>query len=307
MTTTTSLAIVLALLGGAIVLGHQTRLPPTQGEYGLSDAKLYQAIVKEGVLAPDILDGMSFEVAVNQDPRRIEAMLLQRVVQPLMLAVGKLANPTIPIGYVQAMTYRGYLEMMAARRARGPITSLVIASSMEVAWKAALEAMKSSGADPRLKPMLGAMQEAVVANKADIARAFKECDRILERAAEVSESEPTRDGYLQMKSTLGVMQLGLFMFLAASPPAAGSQRGEVIDADIGLDAFGADGSDSFFLGEVSSVPEEFVSGPELFGAEQMDDLSDIFNPAEFEQHIVTGHRAPSVALPQYRRMGGRFY
>jgi hypothetical protein len=31
------------------------------------------------------------------------------------------------------------------------------------------------------------------------------------------------------------------------------------------------------------------------------------NMGEWESYIVSGHRAPSVALPQYRRMGGRYF
>ena len=46
-----------------------------------------------------------------------------------------------------------------------------------------------------------------------------------------------------------------------------------------------------------SIEEAFHTN--LYGA--------IHPGGEWEEYVVSGHRAPSHALPQFRRMGGRFY
>lgn len=54
---------------------------------------------------------------------------------------------------------------------------------------------------------------------------------------------------------------------------------------------------------VEAVEQQAPSSTEdVFGAVSVDSFG-----AEYEEYIVSGHRAPSVGLPQYRRMGGRFY
>lgn len=279
VTTTAGIAAGLALIG-VIVMGNAPSLPDDQGEHGLTDLELYNAIE-----SGDPLGNMGFREAVNNDPRRIEGLLLQRIVQPLMYAIAKMQNPTVPMGQIRYATKSGYLHMMDQRRSRGPITAEVIANSMIAAWQKASEVMLSADGKSQISPYLPVMKVIILTNMRDISRAFRESIQICKQAQKQAATPAEANAYGQLGAILESMQTGIHHFVAG---AKRGEPGEVIDAEIGFgDTFG--GLDGLDL-EIGIVERE-----------------DLFGAFEFEEYIVTGHRAPSVGLSQYRRMGGRVY
>lgn len=283
MTVASFTAIALGLLGLGLVLRSQV-LPPPGGKLGLSDDELYERISGESVFGTDVLGTLTFEEAVNQDPRRIEAMVLQRIVQPLMLAIGRMASPGAEMDDILFATRVGYLRMLHQRRMRhGDITADVIADSLVESWHTASEVLANAQSNPRFAPLAATIGGIVIANMQDISRAFRECDSLLERAGNVAVSEEETRAWGRVRAILSSMQSALYELLGAA-----RSESEVVDADIGFEVFDAD---------------------DLFGAYVLDEHLEEgrFGAFEFEEYILTGHRAPSVALSQYRRMGGRVY
>lgn len=293
----TSIAVMLGLLGlGGVYLASKSEiLPPEQGEYALTDSELYSAIIGEGPGGTDVMKGMTFSEAVNCDPRRIEALLMQRIVQPLVLAAGRLHSPGVPMAHVEQMARVGYLRMMAHRRTTGGITADRIANSLIDAWTKVSEVFSEAPKQPRFAPVAAMLQGIIVANMRDISRAFREAKQICCQAEKAAASKADALAYGKMCAMLDSMQTGLFFFASAGRKPS---KNEVIDDELGLDVITA---------------EEAMRGmgEDLFGALELDeaivDVEDEYGRFEFEEHIITGHRAPAVSLAQYRRMGGRFY
>lgn len=294
------MAIMLALLGTVYILGKQPSIPPTQGEYGLSDEDLYNAIVGDGILGSNVLGNMSFEQAVRTDPRRIEALVMQRIFQPLMLAIGRLASPGLPMGQIQSATRIGYLQMLAERRARQALGPDTIAASMIAAWQAASQVLQEAPRNSRYAPIAATLKGVLIANQQDIARAFRESINVCNQAADQALNKEDAAGYLRMGAVLESMCLAIQMYVQYASYTPSSS--EPIDAEIGLDVFEAE-SDKF-----GRMPGQ-VETQDLFGAITLDEglEEEAFGQFEYEEYIVTGHRAPSVALAEYRRMGGRVF
>ena len=302
----------------AYLLGQEPPpLPPEQGRLGLTDADLYTAIVTEG---GDPLGGLSFEDAVLQDPRRVDGLILQRVIGPFYLAVAKIRYPQMDVSRIQGAMRHAYLQRNHDLRMSGPgnvVSPSELARDYEKSWKANGEVLRV--AFEMRTPAADTFKELLRANRGDIRRAFREASEIAMRASKVSHTQPAALAWAEIHAVLrnmsdmieGYMVEGLGM--------------EVIDDEIlwiqpesmGFDLFGALSMDN---DDDSLLPEDEFGLAALEMAIDMDleeddeddfgfddDDDDDFSGWQFEEHIVSGHRAPAVALSQYRRMGGRFY
>jgi hypothetical protein len=112
------------------------------------------------------------------------------------------------------------------------------------------------------------LQQALYDNRGSIHRAFREASEVLQRASEATSGSSSA-AFLEMKAVISDMWRTVDELIT-------SKTGERFDAE----PFGA-----------------------LFRAK----FGAIHPGGEWEEYIVSGHRAPSHALPQFRRMGGRFY
>lgn len=278
------LAWTLTLVSAYLMGQTPPPLPPDQGPHGMTDAELYSNIVDNG----DPLGEMSFSQAVNTDPRRIEGLLLQRVIQPFYVAVCALEHPQLAGGKIQEAMLHSYLQRNhELRESGGKITAKEIAEATQRSWKTNGEIFRVAF-DMRTPSAL-TLQRLMSANRQDIRRAFRESHRIATEASRASDNQGASESWLQVAATLKNMSDGVERHMV-------EQLGEeVIDDEI------------MWL----EIPEQMagtISREDLFGALSLQShLEDSFGQYEFEEYILTGHRAPAVGLAQYRRMGGRIY
>jgi hypothetical protein len=262
-------------------------LPPEQGPYGLTDSELFEQIVNDG----DPLGSMSFSEAVNADPRRVEGQLLQRVIEPFYLAVFNLEHSKVDLAKVRAAMRHAYLQRNADMRKKdGRITAAEIADATERSWRMNSEIFRVNF-EMRTAPAQ-VLQQLMTANRQDIRRAFRESNRIATEASRASGDASSSQSWQQVAATLKNMADNVEEHISTHTGE------EVIDDEI------------MWIQE----PEQMagtVSRSDLFGGvslkPNLDVITEVYGQSEHEEYILTGHRAPSVGLGQYRRMGGRVY
>lgn len=273
------LAWTLALVSAYLVGSTPPELPPEYREHGMTDDELYQQISSPG----NPLGDMTFAQAVNTDPRRIEGLLLQRIIQPFTLATAKLEHPNLNTDAIAAAMEHAYLERNHRLRSDGrPIDAVKIAEANRRAWKMNSEVMRV--AFEMSTPEATVLKELMAANYHDIQRAFRESRQIACQASSVATTPVCKDAWAQMDAVLSNMDDLVSRYVS-------SLAAEVIDEDLGL-------------GAPSLEQTGATDGADLFGALSFDEAMGAY---EFEEHILTGHRAPVIGLAQYRRMGGRVY
>ena len=86
------LAATLTLVAAYVAGSQVPEFPHEQGSHGMTDEELYRRIING-----DPLGDMTFGEAIGQDPRRIEGLILQRVIQPFTLALRP--GPSFSIGF----------------------------------------------------------------------------------------------------------------------------------------------------------------------------------------------------------------
>lgn len=257
------------------------------GEVGLGDGQLWDLIASGG----DVLCGMTVDQAVVADPRRIEALILQRIVRPLTLAVVKVSRPWMPVETIDQELKNAYIRRNNFLRQSDGLTVAALARANCSAWRQSsrtfLDACRSGTAE-------GDMIIALLrGNRRDIARAFDECHALIQAACAADQS--TCHDWLVLGAAVDNMRVIVDVVCR-------SDDAEVIDAEVleaGPDVLEADRFGAVSLdGAVGdfSLDEEDDDDSDLFGAE-----------FEHEQYLVSGHRSPAVGLPQYRRMGGRIF
>ncbi len=287
----------------------------------MTDADLYTAIVTDG---GDPLGGMSFESAVIQDPRRIDGLILQRVVGPFYLAVAKIRYPQMDVSRIQGAMRHAYLQRNSDLRASGPggiVSPSELSGDYEKSWKANGEVLRV-GFEMRT-PAADIFKELLRANRQDIRRAFRESSEIATRASKVSQSKEAHQAWAEIHAVLRNMSDMIERYMVEGMGV------EVIDDDIlwiqpaaesmGFDLFGAISMNEIEEEDFGALNSDSLMDEEEYGLAELeaeidadlddddDDDDDEDFGWEFEEHIVSGHRAPAVALPQYRKMGGRFY
>jgi hypothetical protein len=227
-----------SVLAGGVALGSGI------GFGGISDEDLWGRITTAD---GDVLFGMSFEQAVCQDPRRIDARI-----QQILLAV--LYRPVQDVRGVsdkerERILREFYLSVMRTLRARGgDLTAGVLAELYEEAlsyYETVLDKIRKS---PLRKKELEFVFSSL---EPEWVRGFSEAVEVAKRAQSVAPGAAEALAWQQIQASLARIAA---LLSPSSFPAYG------------------------------------------------------LNPSpEWEQFLVSGHRAPHVGLPQYRRMGGRFY
>ncbi len=275
------LAWTLTLVSAYMVGASQPPLPPEQGPHGLTDAELYSRI--DG---GDPLANMSFDQAVVHDPRRIEALILQRVIAPFTLAITKLEHPSLNTAAIKAAMRHAYLERNHRMRSDGRLidaTKLVDANKR--AWKMNGEVLRV--AFEMSTPEAVVLKQLMADNHQDIRRAFAEAREIASQASKGANSDQAVEAWRELYNVMTNMVDMVDRFLMA---AVGT---ELVDDEIA------------WIQPVGQIEAMGAAEPDdLFGALSFDEAMGAY---EYEEYIVTGHRAPAVGLAQYRRMGGRVF
>jgi hypothetical protein len=278
------LALTLTLVSAYLMGQEPPPLPPTQGPHGLTDEELYVAIVDNG----NPLGTMTFSQAVNTDPRRVEALVLQRVIEPFYVAICALEHPGLQAQKIQGAMRHAYLQRNhELRQKSGKITATELAEATQRSWKMNSEIFRV--AFEMQTPAAQVLQKLMSTNRQDIRRAFREANRIAQEAGRASQDRTSAESWAQISATLKNMSDNVETHLV-------EQGEEVIDDEI------------MWIQPVEHMGST-ISRADLFGAVSLKPnlLENFGEVAEHEEYIVTGHRAPAVGLSQYRRMGGRVY
>lgn len=241
-----------------------------QGQLGLTDLQVWESIWDP---QGDPMNGMRFSQACVQDPRRIDALIQQRILVRFfaILAQSRGNNPR------EIMRDSYLLRNSGIRANYGGITAMGLAQDLRVSWEGdgedpgyrdlftrALWPMADAG-----RPEVVAIQDAIVANAQDIFRAFKEAAALAMRAAMCSEADEDMEAWEIMHGVITAMWETLSRRLGE----LGAQRPN----------------------EDWTLPEE-----ELQTA-----LPNVQFAGNAAQYMPSGHRAPVQGLPQWRRAGGR--
>lgn len=126
----TPLPAVLALLGAALLgEGGQETPAGAAGELGLPDSELWDRVWTRS----DVLGDLDFRQALVQDPRRIDALIQQHLLDPILRPLMALQAGT---GGVSADLARQLyvLRNAALREAQGRITAPGLAALMQDEW-----------------------------------------------------------------------------------------------------------------------------------------------------------------------------
>jgi len=269
---------------------------PTLG--GLSDHDLWERMIQNG----DILAGMTFAEAVAQDPRRIEALIDQRVVWDFWNALDWLQGPRTE-GLMEMAWRQGNAEI---RQRLGQITAPALAARRSQMWDHYQKWLEVAKAMRRPGVPAERFWASVIANRRVIARAFRESAEIANRAAAVAGTDENGDAWRQMGALITNMHEQL---AAAIAEIAGAGAGEEGGAPpiAGPGGGGGGGEEMRAL----PVPEEGVTIPEAApegegGEGGGGEETFGWEPDWVLSQSLQGNRAPGTDLPQYHREGGRW-
>lgn len=278
------LAWMLTLVSAYLSDQGKPKLPPTQGPHGMTDLDLYQQIC-----TGDPLGSMAFDAAVAEDPRRIEGLLLQRIIQPFTLALTKVENPHMNVEAIRSAMAHAYLERNHQMRQETgkSITACQLVEANRNAWKMNGEVLRVAW--EMNTPEAAVLKQLMADNQGDVKRAFRESTTICDAACQAALSPECAVAWQELK---GILENMCDMVDRYVTPSLAT---EVIDDEM--------------LALPEKSPTEAMGQLEredLFGALSFDDAMDAYS-GEYEEYIVTGHRAPVIGLSQYRRMGGRVF
>lgn len=152
--------------------------------HGLSDEQLWSAIAHR----QNPLHGMPFTEAVLRDPRRVEGVMAQRVLQGMERAMGQRGdNPMMRMAYLDA-----------ARAAGGPGRSIAsIVDVQEQNWEPYLHAIHQMGALPR--PMRQRLRQGVN----QIAQGFDQAIQVAVRASRIAQDRGREEEHVLWQRLAG--------------------------------------------------------------------------------------------------------
>lgn len=318
---------ILALTEAWLLDQEKPATPVQEAIEGLTDANLYDQMAADG----DVLAGMTFDEAVARDPRRIEALVDQRVTNDFYRALSYLRE-----GVTADLMRQAYLHRNRQLRAEhGPITAVSLCAHRTDIWENHYQKVLEVAVKMR-RPGVPAetFWQAVTDNAATLRRAFRESHEIANRASFAAVSQEESDAWAQIGVLITNMYQTLenhIIALALAPsvgapaplqptpvggelteggemralPVAEEDAEEVEGEDMGEDE--APGA-----GAPEEEPEEFGlfrgrrprSGGGLFRG---------FLPLEsfgadwFDGLLSSGHRAPGTDPDSWVRGGGRWY
>lgn len=225
---------VLALEGllfllGAYALDKDKPTVPSEGASGLTDLDLWQRIQDGG----DVLGGMMFSAAVTTDPRRIDALIQQRLLHTFYAALG-LDHEVLDSdsGLMKHYLQDAYLLQLSQVRAQGggQVTAQGIAGLTRVSLGEAHDLLTKvlwPMADSGKRPKAERAQAAIVKNIEDIHQAFREVGAIAARAADVSDRD--RQAWTEVEALLDsiwdILAQRVAVVMATPPGADGEEFG----------------------------------------------------------------------------------
>lgn len=159
-------------------------------EGGLTDRDLWRLVVT-GV---DPLAGMRLQEAVRQDPRRVEAMMQQR----LLLGLG--LRPGDPACMLAGQAWG--LRNRALREADGRITATALADTNELHWQ---DYQRLLEVLDQMKEKADEVRGILVTQGPALARCLREAEQIGRWAAAAAASEEDRAGWERMAALFGRM------------------------------------------------------------------------------------------------------
>jgi len=173
-------------------------MPEGGSLHGMSDADLWQRISTGG----NVLGEMTFDQAVRTDPRRIDALIQQRVVGEFLDALD--AADTTATTIAQHAYLQGYTEL---RDQHGQLSAPILATALEGVWEDYRKVLQRA-----LWPMAGAgraeaqaLQQAIVDNAERIHQAFTEATTIAARAAGAAASDEDKTAWRSVTETIARM------------------------------------------------------------------------------------------------------
>lgn len=265
-----TLPVLVSLLMARYADGPAVAVPDGRaGILGMSDLQIFDQIWAED---GNPMGGMRFAQGVSSDPRRINALIQQRILVVFysILPASREQNP-------RELSRDSYLmRMQHIREECGGISAMGLAADAKLSWEGDGETKGYRDLfTAALWPMAGrpevkAIQDAIIANQQDIFRSFREAAALSMRAAMCAEQEQDQEAWGIYHSVIQAMWQTIADRLS----------------DLGAKT----------VVEDWSLPE--------------DELEQRLSYVQFggvAQHMPFGHRAPQAGLPQWRRSGGRHY
>lgn len=278
---------LFALVAAFLSDGSVPTVPASEPVHGVSDEQLWDVIITGG----NPLMGMTFDQALVDDPRRIDARIDQALFYDLYNALDTLHN-----GRFAPMMRHAYLTRNAEIRAgfEGTLPVAAMVAAQEVAWAYyddMLDQAFGQGHSQRhpasqVAQAAERVRASLIDNRPALFRSFRAASDIAGRAAREAPA-----GDQQAWGRLSQLVADMWASIE-SRVLQGSHiepDEEMIWLDAGVDA--VESGDAAFGADLEPHP---WLDEEMFGA-------------EWESYITSGHRAPQVSLGQWRRSGGRFY
>lgn len=273
---------VIAAAGLVAAAFSADRRPPTADQ---DDGEVWDAIVS----GRDVLLGASFDEAVREHPLRVESLVTQRVFRPFLLLCSRLVRPWATVASIDEQLRSAWLgRNRSLRSSWSGLSVRALADADASSWRSNSRLLVDTMSVPTEE--VGRVKAVMASRRPDIHRAFEECRELIRRASCVAGTDSF--GWLVLLSVVDDME-AVVLHIVDAQILEGSAD---IVPDLGFeDSDRPDAADRF--GAVSlSDDRRLPTADQKFG----------YHGAH-EEFILSGHRAPSVGLPQYRRMGGRVF
>ncbi len=300
-----TLPAILALIAAAYSVEWHENPPDvpagTDGTDGITDAQLWHLIATDG----DVMQGMNFTNATNNDPRRVDALIQQRLLGEFFVWL-EAARGGVP---AQVLRDTWFLRNQGIRQAYGDISAAGLAEDLAQSWAeyekvytGALWPMAEGG-----RPEAQALLNGIIQYREEIFRAFRECSAIATRAAFVSIRQEDQEAWGRMVATIDSMWDTVNAQLVAleQPVADDAWRAdpeEVVERLLGRLP---DPVREPPEGEMVILPVPVEEEGEEYGSVS-EGVEEAFGET-LQDYFASGHRAPGADTAQWRRSGGRFY
>ena len=260
-----SLSALVGVLSAFYIEGRPPEAPAGGDEGNLDDATIWDRIARGG----NVLGECTFYQAVNNDPRRIDALIWQRLLLAWFAIEGLVGERPMEI-----LRHSYLVQLSSIRDTYGVVSAEGLAEAARLTWEG-YDVVLSKAAWPmaqRGAPEATRLRAAIIENHNDIFRGFREAREIARRAAGEATREIDQDAW---------ERIGAIIERSWSAMADHMIRDEVEEEQLiwgGPGGGGASGG-----GGAGSA----------YGA--------TWTPGVFP----SGHRSPHAAYPQWRAMGGR--
>ena len=277
-----ALPALLSLAAAYLVEGRRPEMPAGGAEGGLDDADLWVRIDNGG----DVLSGMMFSEAVNNDPRRVDALIQQRVLKEFYRALGMKLRGEAYTALAQHM----YLQRMADLREahEGKITARALADDHFEDWEEksalilAVWQMRQNEAD--------LIREAIKENRNEIYRALREAEQLAIWASKLAVKSEDKAAW---SALVGVFE-NMRDFVQRGMELLGIEL-QIPEGEISLESL---------IPEYALPEKEEVRGmdPADYSYWNRGEFS-----TDFDSFRPASQRGAGISRAQWRHAGGRHY